>query len=271
MERTRRRYIVRARPECMERAGFAVLVGAMLCTLNGCSESKPSLSQASPTATTASQISANDKARTGQVVVEQEPISVKREYFDRGSTQSKQVAEEHNQSANTHWKFQCVPKFRFDIVDKKTIGKAPDDTFSVKLRITNVNVFLAAPVTIYLPKQAKQDVVSHEDGHFKICKKVYDTNAKPAAQSAARALIGREFDGTGKSIELASQEALHHAAQDMGREFRSKTIDYLDRVSAYYDQLTPQHPESKYVDACVEAAFKAEEQVQARAQGNKAE
>ncbi|MBS1955509.1 MAG: hypothetical protein JST89_15100 [Cyanobacteria bacterium SZAS-4] len=201
----------------------------------------------------------------GLVLVEQEPISVKKEFFDRGSTQSKQVAEEHNQSANTHWKFQCVPKFRFHIVKMTEANPRPGDhVVTVKLRITSVSVFLAAPVTIYLPKLAKPEVVSHEDGHFKICKKVYDRDARPAAQSAAQALIGKEFEGSGNSLELASQEALHHAAQEMGRGFRSKTIDYLDRVSAYYDQLTPQHPESKYVDVCVEAAFKAEEQMQAK-------
>ena len=201
----------------------------------------------------------------GRVLVEQEPISVRKEYFDRGSTQSKAVAEEHNQSANTHWKFQCIPKFRFDVVKMRSEGNSKDHVVvNVKLRITNVNVFLGCPVIIYLPKFAKPQVVSHEDGHFKICKTVYDRNARSAAQAAAQALIGKEFEGSGSSLELASQEALHHAAQEMGREFRSKTIDYLDRVSAYYDQLTPQHPEEKYVDACVEAAFKAEDQMQAQ-------
>lgn len=200
----------------------------------------------------------------GRVLVEQEPISITKEYFDRDSIQSKEFAEEHNQSANTHWRFKCVPKFRFDIVENKKSGRAPEETVNVRLRITNVNVFLGCPVIIYLPKLAKPEVVSHEDGHFKICKKVYDRDARSAAQSAAQSLIGKEFEGSGKSLESASQEALHHAAQDMGRAFRSKTIDYLDRVSAYYDQLTPQHPESKYVDACVEAAFKAEEQMKAQ-------
>jgi hypothetical protein len=136
----------------------------------------------------------------------------------------------------------------------------------VKLRITEVTAYLAAPVTIVLPRLAKPEVVSHEVGHFKICKKVYDVNARPSAQAAAEALIGQEFEGTGKTLEDASQSALHHAAQQMGREFRSKTIEYLDRVSAFYDQLTPQHPESRYVDPCVEAAFKAEEQTKAAQQ-----
>lgn len=196
--------------------------------------------------------------------MEQELISVKKEYFDRDSIQSKEFAAEHNQSANTHWRFKCVPKFHFDVVSTKAAGNTPSASVTAKLRITSVDVFLGCPVTIYLPKFAKPEVVSHEDGHFKICKRVYDHDARPAAQSAALALIGKEFEGTGTSVELASQEALHHAAQEMGREFRSKTIDYLDRVSAYYDQLTPQHPQSKYVDACVEAAFQAEAQMQAQ-------
>ncbi len=246
-----------------------VLTVAIVGVLSGgCSTSNSSQTQ-NPAQTQTPDSTSHANVDAGRVLVEQQPISVKKEYFDRNSAQSKEFAAEHNQSANTHWRFQCIPKFRFDIVENKKVGTSPDSTVNVKLRITNVTVFLAAPVTIYLPKLAKPEVVSHEDGHFKICRKVYEVNAKPAAQSAARALIGKEFEGSGKTAELASQEALHHAAQEMGREFRSKTIDYLDRVSAYYDQLTPQHPESKYVDVCVEAAFKAEDQVQAQSKNSK--
>lgn len=231
-----------------------VLAVAMVGVLSGgCSTRSPS------SATSDSTSASNSVSSTGRVKVEQEPISLKKEFFDRDSTQSSNFAAEHNQSANTHWRFQCVPRFRFEIIEKKMVGKPSDNLFFVKLRITDVIVYLAAPVTIVLPKLAKPEVASHEDGHFKICKRVYDTDARPSAQAAAEALMGQEFVGTGKSLEEASQIALHHAAQQMGREFRSKTIDYLDRVSAFYDQLTPQHPESKYVDACVEAAFKAEE------------
>lgn len=187
-------------------------------------------------------------------------MTVRREYFARGSSMSDSFAKQHNQSANTHWRFNCIPHFKFDVDDKSTANNQT----SVKLRITSVLVELAAPVIVYLPKQATSDVESHEDGHVKICRRVYQSDANAAAKTAAEDLIGKTFEGSGANIEAACQNALDHAAQDMGRKFRAKTLEKLDRLSAYYDQVAPQHPEAKYVDLCVEAAFKADAQLHAQ-------
>jgi hypothetical protein len=202
------------------------------------------------------------KSTGKDVEVSQLPMIVKKEFFDRGSEMSAKFAAEHNQSANTHWQFQCVPKFSFDLLEKSEIGTPTKKIFKVKLKITAVHVDLSAPVIIYLPTLAKPEVVSHEDGHVKISRKVYESAAARAAIHAAENIVGKEYNGAGSNLEEACQVALHRAAQDLGLFYRRDTIDVLDRVSYYYDQFTLQHPESKYVDSCVDAAFKADQKIQ---------
>jgi hypothetical protein len=201
------------------------------------------------------------KSTGKDVEVSQLPMTVKKEFFDRGSEMSAKFAAEHNQSANTHWQFQCVPKFSFNVLEKNETGTANKKIFRVKLEITAVHVDLSAPVIVYLPTLAKPEVVSHEDGHVKICRKVYESAAARAAIHAAENIVGKEYNGTGSNLEEACQVALHRAAQDLGLFYRSDTIDVLDRVSYYYDQFTLQHPEPKYIDSCVDASFKADNQI----------
>ncbi|MGL1418897.1 hypothetical protein ACSTIS_23615, partial [Vibrio parahaemolyticus] len=67
----------------------------------------------------------------------------------------------------------------------------------VNLKITAVHIDLAAPVVIYLPRQAQPDVVSHEEGHVKICRRIYEYDAAPAAIRAGDSVIGKEFTASG--------------------------------------------------------------------------
>lgn len=225
-------------------AGFCILALAGCSTGGGETDQRP-ISEGGATTL---------RSKSGKVDVTRAPMTVAKNYFDRETTQDRSWAEVHNQSANTHWRFSCIPKFQFEIVDKKVEPK----TASVVLKIKSVHIDLSAPVIIYLPKYAKPDVVAHEEGHVKIAREIYDDNAAAAAVRAGESVIGKEFKGTDATLDEACQLALNGAAQSIGRNFRMDTLYKLDRLSAFYDQFAPQHPETEFVDACIKGAYKAE-------------
>jgi hypothetical protein len=221
------------------RSPFLLASLGLLLALHGCTSTS--------TSTSTSTLTSADR----KVAVTQLPISLEKHYFDRAVQTPSQVSVDHNQSANTNWDFHCRPRFQFDLIEKKTVGTI----VVVKIKVKSAQVEISAPITIYLPSTAKPEVLSHEDGHVKICRQVYESVAGQAALSATEALIGKEFKGSGKTLEEACQLALNRAGQELGRAYRKHTVEVVNLVSAYYDQFALQHAEPQFVDSCVEAAF----------------
>ena len=222
------------------RSGYIWLAFCSLLALHACSSSSTSTTR-------------SNADKTAEVT--QLPITVERQVFDSAVRTPSQVSIDHNQSANTNWDFHCKPRFQFDLLEKKLDGKIT----RVKIRIKSVQVEISTPIIIYLPSTAKGDVVSHEEGHVKICRTVYESAAGNAALEAAQSVIGKEYSGQGSTLEEACQLALNRAAQAMGRIYREKTVTVVNVVSAYYDQFALQHPEPNNIDSCVEAAFQMQQ------------
>lgn len=210
-----------------------------------------SMSGCSGTSGTGGRLSNGDQVRVNKI-----PMTIEKKVFDKGLHDPGLALEEHNQYANTHWYFRTRPKFDFEIVEKNS----EKGTSRVKLLIKAVDVELALPITIWLPEGANEEVIAHENGHVAICERLYK-DANVFASEAARSVVGQTFEGHGDSLQAACQLALNKASLLLARRYSEKTVDVVNQVSQYYDQLTPQHPEPKYVSSSVDAAFQLHERV----------
>lgn len=180
------------------------------------------------------------------VEVVKTPPNVESQFFDAGVRTFGAGPPQHNECANTNWYFQCFSKFEFDVASSEKIATG----YRVGLRIKKVHLKLDLPITKYLPEKATERVLAHEDGHVKICLKAYE-NAEQSARQAANGVIGKVISGKGKTLEQACQIALREAGQAIGREYRAKTVDRVNVVSALYDQITSKRNEAGYVDTAI--------------------
>ena len=107
-----------------------------------------------------------------------------------------------------------------------------DATHAV-VTVTQVKVTLELRINIWVPPNATQHVIEHEQGHRQISERYYQTADKIAEQVAAP-YIGRQVTVTGTNLDAAVREAL----QQLGVEI----------TAGYNDKLTPGPAQQRYDD-----------------------
>jgi hypothetical protein len=151
------------------------------------------------------------------VVVEKKPIEMRKREM-RG-------ARMLENAALTRWFFHCAPDIQHQSNGSNCI------------KVTGVNMRIGLTIEQMIPPNARRDLISHEDGHVDICKKVYST-AEKHARAASTSMIGKTFSG--KSTE----DAKIKAAREICAQYTSRTATACDTASALYDKLTQdaKHP-----------------------------
>lgn len=167
---------------------------------------------------------------TSLVAVEKSPLTVKKVFFDPENPVG--VPLTPDEEAVTVWSFGCKSDFEFDIVDNTRLKQ---NDVMVTLRITRSKITLSAPVTVFLPEGASSELVRHEEGHVEICKRIYGKVDKEA-EAAASAVVGKEYQASGASVEDACREAVQRAGSDVCLRYHGISRS-VNRVSNIYDQL----------------------------------
>ncbi len=164
------------------------------------------------------------------VTVDKTPLTVKKVFFD--PKKPGDIPLMPDEEAVTVWSFGCKTDFEFDIVDNTSLGK---NDLMVTLRITRSKISLSAPVTVFLPQGASPELVSHEDGHVEICKRIY-AKVDKEAEDAASVVVGKEFQASGATVEDACREAVQRASAEVCLRYHGISHS-VNRVSEIYDQL----------------------------------
>jgi hypothetical protein len=159
------------------------------------------------------------------IVVDVTPMKV-----GRRSLSLKQ-GEESN-VAFTKWIFHLYPQITYDPLEKRQTAKG----LMVKLKVTGVTANISLLVSISISPKADKRTIDHENGHVKICAKVYST-ADKAARLAAETILGKTYEGLGKDEDAASRDALSKAAAELTSLYRARTVEYADRISKFYDEI----------------------------------
>jgi hypothetical protein len=138
-----------------------------------------------------------------------------------------------NQAAVTQSYFLADSRVGGRVVDRKLA----DDGHQTSIQVDRVRMTLKLRITTWLPKNALQKTVRHEDGHKQIAEHYYE-NAEQIARKLAEELIGQVVSGTADDYSAASDKALQDAAKRLGTRYLSYTDVPSGKAHEQYDQMT---------------------------------
>jgi hypothetical protein len=101
--------------------------------------------------------------------------------------------------------------------------------------VTQVKMTLQLSVTIWVPPDASQHVMEHEEGHREIAEYYYQTADKIAAQIAAK-YIGRQVEVSGADLNAESNKLLNQMAMEINAEYDKELNP--EPIQLLYDSIT---------------------------------
>lgn len=166
-------------------------------------------------------------------------------------TRPKKLGEFHcTANENTFWDYKFVPT----IAVEKTKMIKQDDWFAVTVKVKHVTVETALPFDMWLPENASDGVVAHEDGHVRICKYYYRDAARQARKCGLH-VLGRDFVGEAKDEDMAIKLAINAASKEMTECYRGTIVEPAARASAAYDKMMADKSTKLSVDRAIEKAI----------------
>jgi hypothetical protein len=109
------------------------------------------------------------------------------------------------------------------------------DATHATLTVTDVKVTLQLKINLWLPLQAPQTLVEHEDGHRQIAEYSYQTADKLAERIAA-SYLGRQVEITGADLDDESRKMLRQLAAEITDEYNKQLNPSPPQL--LYDSLT---------------------------------
>jgi hypothetical protein len=109
------------------------------------------------------------------------------------------------------------------------------DASNATVTITQVRVILELKVTIWVPNNATQHVIEHEEGHREISEHYYHLANKVAAEIAAP-YIGRKIAISGSDLMAEFHQALLQLSKEITAEYNEKLNP--GPAQQRYDDLT---------------------------------
>ena len=103
------------------------------------------------------------------------------------------------------------------------------------LTITQVKVTLQLNLTIWVPADATQHVIDHEEGHRQISEFYYQ-NAEQVASRVAANYIGKQVDISGDDLNAEANKALEQTAADITAEYNRELN--TEPTQLLYDSIT---------------------------------
>ena len=170
------------------------------------------------------------------VVVSKSPASVETRYVE-DLPEGEESPLSEDEEALTDWEFGCKTEFEFDILEKSELA----DEILVTERIKKASLSLDAPIVVWLPKGAGEDLVRHEEAHVAICKRVY-RGAEGIARSGADSVLKRDFQGSGKTLQAAIKDGLARASKQICSNYHLQMVEKINRISEVFDTLDRDNP-----------------------------
>jgi hypothetical protein len=109
------------------------------------------------------------------------------------------------------------------------------DTTHGTVTVTSLKVTLQLAINIWVPQDASDHVVEHEQGHRQIAEQYYQSADKVAEQIAA-GYLGKQVSVNGADLNLQIEELLQQMGAEITAEY-SKKLN-LDLAQNRYDDIT---------------------------------
>lgn len=183
-----------------------------------------------------------------RIIINEAPMQVSTKYIEDLPDKTKIL--KHGEEALTSWSFGCTTDIAFDITQQDLI----DPDYLVTIKPTSVKISLDAPITIYISKDAPEEVVDHENSHVLICKRVY-ADAEKVASNSAKNVFDRSFQASGKTVKEACAKAVESISDEICQGYHLVTVEKINRVSEVLDDLEERLTDKPSHEQLVEQAF----------------
>lgn len=172
-----------------------------------------------------------------------------------------------NEQATTKRVFKISAGVAYQVVSQ---GAAAGGQWSATIRIDSVKVELGLETTIFLPKDARDKLVAHEQGHREISEAVYQADAETTARRLAAPLVGQTFTATGPDPDTAASNASKVALQRLNDDYMAAVGSRASEVNVMYDKLTD-HGRNQVSEAdAIQEAFKNVDKAAKSVEGGRA-
>ncbi len=172
-------------------------------------------------------------------VIVKEPVNFASHTFDPANPPAEMPPLPAGENA------ECDSNFK----SNATVGGQPrrTDATHATLTITQINVTLQLDINIWVPADATQHVIDHEDGHRRISEYYYQ-HADEIAGRVAASYLGKQIPISGDDLGAASRQALQDAGAEITEEY-SKELN-SNPAQLLYDSITDHsRNEVVYTDA----------------------
>jgi hypothetical protein len=150
---------------------------------------------------------------TPVVTVSKQPIAFARHTFDPAAPPPDMPPLAPGESA------ECDSNFLSSASVRGETRKI--DIMHATLSVTGVKVTLQLNINIWLPTEAAQNMVEHEEGHRQISEYSYQTADKLAERIAA-GYIGKQVEINGTDLDAESSKALQQLASEITEEYNKE-------------------------------------------------
>ena len=127
------------------------------------------------------------------------------------------------------------------------------DTTHAMLTITQVKVTLGLEINIWVPMDATQHVIEHEDGHRQISERYYQ-GADAVASRIAAEYLGKKILVTGEDLNVELDNALKQAGAEITDEYAKELNS--EATQLHYDDITDHSRNEVNAADAVEQALK---------------
>ena len=169
------------------------------------------------------------RAQSGDLVAVRSPPSVQQLEFDPRRPPASMPELTPPEAAVCHYEFSIETGVDYSY--------EPYDGRAMRLRIDALTVVTNLKIEVWLPRNARRNLVEHEHAHRRICEYYY-ANAEAAARAAGEPVIGRRFSGRGTTETAARQAAVARAIAEVERAYMSRTSERCDAAQARFDEIT---------------------------------
>jgi hypothetical protein len=124
-----------------------------------------------------------------------------------------------------------------DFIARSSVRAQPrrTDSTHAMLTITNVLITLQLETNVWVPTDAPQTIVDHEEGHHEIAEYYYQT-ADKLAERIATSYIGKRVDVTGPDLDVALNQKLLEIATEINNAYTTQINSSPTQL--LYDDIT---------------------------------
>ena len=185
------------------------------------------------------------EVRNGTIVVVSEPVSISEKYLEGMDWNLNRKLGK----AFTYWSF--IAKTNFDFGG--SVKRIKPETF--ELTITGVRIVLSLPITMWLPYGVAGSLHEHENGHRRICERLY-SRAPGFAVECAKPLIGQTLEVSAKNRMEAERVANLQLHVRFATCYAEHTQKAADKINDIFDEVTNHGLNKVPVTEGIETSFK---------------